>query len=216
MGGNEPGVAQRLAELVAARLCHDLGGPLSIIGNAAELGRLEAERGVRQGGEAMALMLEGAQAVAARVKLLRALFGPATGPLSADALAAMTRGVIGGGRVEADLSRLEPGTTFGAEAARAILAALVLAGEALPRGGVVHLHGGAEDVALALEGANAAWPGALGEALASDDPVAVAVAGGSRALMGPMLVLLARGAGFQPMLLMGAGVPLLRLSRTAA
>jgi histidine phosphotransferase ChpT len=97
-----------------------------------------------------------------------------------------------------------------------MLAALVVAGEALPRGGVVQLHGGADDVALMLEGTNAAWPAALTEALAAEDPVAVAIAGGSRALMGPMLVLLARGAGWQPMLLMGAGVPLLRLARAAA
>lgn len=220
MGGNGPDVAQRqaerLAELVAARICHDLGGPLSIIGNAAELGRMEAERGVRQGGEAMALMLEGAQEVAARVKLLRALFGPATGPLSAEEVAAMTSGVIGGGRAEIDLSRLAPGTAFGAEAARAVLAALVIAGEALPRGGAVRCHGGADDMAVMLDGTNAAWPGALAEALAAEDPVAVAVAGGSRALMGPMLVLRARAAGLQPMLLMGAGVPLLRLARAAA
>ncbi|MCU0984405.1 MAG: histidine phosphotransferase family protein [Acetobacteraceae bacterium] len=216
MGGNEPGVAQRLAELVAARLCHDLGGPLSIIGNAAELARLETERGARQGGEAMALMVEGAQAVGARVKLLRALFGPATGPLSAEDIAAMARGVVGGGRVEADLSHLSPGTVFGAEAARAVLAALVVAGEALPRGGTVRVHGGADDLALMIEGANAAWPASLSEAVASEDPVAVAVAGGARALMGPMLVLLARAAGFRPMLLMGPGVPLLRLARTAA
>jgi histidine phosphotransferase ChpT len=216
MGGSEPGVAQRLAELVAARLCHDLGGPLSIISNAAELARLEGEREVRQASEAMALMLDGAAAVAARVKLSRALFGPATGAFSAEDLAAMTRGVIGGGRVEADLSRLAPGTVFGAEASRAMLAALVVAGEALPRGGVVQAHGGADDVALMLEGTNAAWPASLTEALAAEDPVAVAVAGGSRALMGPMLVMLARGAGWQPILLMGAGVPLLRLARAAA
>lgn len=216
MSGNGPGVAQRLAELVAARVCHDLGGPLSIIGNAAELGRMEAERGARQGGEAMGLMLEGAQAVAARVRLSRVLFGPPSGPLSAEEMTALARGVIGGGRVEPDLSRLPPGTIFGAEAARAMLAALVVAGEALPRGGVVQCHGGADDVAVIIEGTNAAWPASLSEALASDDPVAVAVAGGARALMGPMLVLLARAAGWQPMLLMGSGVPLLRLARAAA
>jgi histidine phosphotransferase ChpT len=215
MGGNAA-AAQRLAELVAARICHDMAGPLSIIGNAAELSRLETERGARAGGEAMPLMVEGAQAIGARVKLLRALFGPAAGPLSAEELGALTRGIVGGGRVEVDLSGLAPNTRFGADEARAALAALVLAGEALPRGGAARCHGGAGDLAIMLEGAGAAWPAALSAVLAGAEPVETALAGGSRALMGPMLVLLARAAGLEPVLLMGPGVPLLRLAQPAA
>lgn len=216
MGGNGPGVAQRLAELVAARLCHDLGGPLSIISNAAELARLEGERGARQGGEAMALMLEGAEALAQRVKLLRAMLGPVTGPLSADEVGVMTRGVVGGGRVEIDLSALAPGTVFAPETARAVLAAIAVAAEGLPRGGTIHAHGGADDVAFRIEGQGAAWPPSLTAAMAGGDPAELAASGGARALMGPMLVMLARAAGWQPSLLMGPGVPLLRLARAAA
>jgi histidine phosphotransferase ChpT len=212
MGGETPGSAQRFAELVAARLCHDMSGPLSIIANAAELAKLE---GGREGGEAMGLMLEGAREIAARVKLLRALFGPATGPLSAADVAALVRGTLGGGRVEADLSALAPGTVFRPEIARVVLAALVVAAEALPRGGTVRLHGGAADFAVSIDGQNAAWPTHLTEVLAGAEPLTAAVGGGPRGLMGPYLVLAAREAGLAPALLMGAGTPLLRFAGAA-
>jgi histidine phosphotransferase ChpT len=213
MGGEMPASAQRFAELVAARLCHDMSGPLSIIANAAELARLE---GGREGGEAMALMLEGGREIAARVKVLRALFGPAVGPLSTTELGALVRGTIGGGRVEVDLSAIAPGAVFPPEVAKAVLAAFVVSAEALPRGGTIRCHGGPEDLALSIDGANAAWPTHLTAVLGGADPLASAVAGGARGLMGPWLVLAAREAGLVPMLLMGAGVPLLRLARAAA
>lgn len=208
-----PGSAQRFAELVAARLCHDMSGPLSIIANAAELAKLE---GGRQGGEAMALMLEGAREIAARVKLSRALFGPPVGPLSADEVGALVRGAVGGGRVEVDLSGIAPGTVFAPEAAKALLAALAVAAEALPRGGTIRCHGGAEDLAVSIDGTNAAWPAHLTAVLGGADPLASAVAGGARGLMGPWLVLAAREAGLVPALLMGAGTPLLRFTRATA
>jgi histidine phosphotransferase ChpT len=213
MGGETPGAAERLAELVAARLCHDLSGPLSIIANAAEVARLE---GGREGGEAMALMLEGGRGIADRVKLLRALFGPPVGPLSAGDVGALTRGTLGGGRALVDLSAIPANSVFPPAAARALLAALAVAAEALPRGGTIRCHGGAEDFAVAIEGAGARWPEHLTAVLAGAEPVAAAVEGGARGLMGPWLVLAARAAGLAPALLMGGGVPLLRLARPQA
>ena len=211
-GGETPRAAQRFAEVVAARLCHDISGPLSIIANAVELARQE---GGREGGEAIGLMAEGACEVAARVKLLRSLFGPPSGPLSAEEVGALVRGTIGGGRVEVDLSPLAPGTVFRPETGRVVLASLVVAAEALPRGGTVRLHGGAEDFAVVIEGQNAAWPAHLTAVLGGAAPLDAAVAGGPRGLMGPYLALLAREAGLVPSLLMGAGTPLLRLAGAA-
>lgn len=213
MAGVTPGSAQLFAELVAARLCHDLSGPLSVIANAAELAKLEQGRA---GGEAMALMLEGGQAVAGRVKLLRALFGPPVGPHSVPEIEALVRGALGGGRVEADLSALAPGAVFSPEAARTLLAALCAGAEGLARGGIVRAHGGPEDFAVSLEGPGARWPEHLTAVLAGEDPMGLALGAGARSLMGPWLVLAARAAGLVPSLLMGAGVPLLRLARAAA
>ncbi len=212
MGGSEPGSVQRLAELVASRLCHDLNGPLSIIASAAELARLEAEQGLT-GGEAMGLMLEGSQAGAARVRLLRALCGSPVGPLAAEEAGALARGNAGGGRAEIDLSAMAAGTVFDAAAARVFLAALMVAGEGLPRGGRIRCLGRADDFTFAIDGQNAAWPAPLTAVLAGDDPVAVAIAAGPRGLLGPLLVLAARDADLVPSLLMGPGVPLLRLAR---
>ncbi len=214
MGANEPAVAQRFAELVAARICHDLASPVLVLSSASDLARMEAERGIAPGGEAMPMLIEGGAMVSGRVKLLRVLFGPPQSPVSAEEVATLARGHVGGGRAEIDVSPLAPNTVFSAATARALLAALVLAGEGLPRGGTIRLHGGVEDLAVSIEGASAAWPASLTAALGGGDPVETAVAGGSRALMGPILLLHAREAGLAPQLLMGAGVPLLRLART--
>lgn len=208
----EADAAFRLGEIIAARLCHDVSGPLSIIGNAAELARLEAEAG-SGGGEAMAMMREGAEAIAARVRLQRAIFTAATPPLAVAEIARLAGGIVGGGSATLDLAGLAPGTVFVPEAGRAVLAALVVAGEALTRGGTIACHGGANDVAFAVTGTNASWSPSLTAALGGADPVATAIAGGSRELMGPMAVLLARKAGYTPALLMGAGMPLLRFAR---
>jgi histidine phosphotransferase ChpT len=204
----------RLAEIIAARLCHDVSGPLSIIGNAAELARLEAEAGNSPGGgEGMAMMREGAEAIAARVRLQRAIFTASTTPLVADEIARLAGGVVGGGRAELDLAGIAPGTMFDPPSGRAVLAALMVAGEALKRGGTIACHGGADDIAFAIAGTSAAWPPSLTAVLGGADPIETAIAGGSRELMGPMAVILAREAGYAPALLMGAGAPLLRFAR---
>lgn len=216
MGGNGTAEALRLAELVAARICHDLASPILVISSAADLARMEAERGAPQSGEAVPMLIEGGDMVSGRVKLLRVLFGPPQAPLGAEDLAALARGHVGGGRAEIDTSALAPGTVFSPAAARAVLAALVLAGEALPRGGTIRLHGAAEDLAVSIAGASAAWPASLTAVVAGGSPVETALAGGSRALMGPILMLHAREAGLAPQLLMGPGVPLLRLARATA
>jgi histidine phosphotransferase ChpT len=209
----EAGAALRLAEIIAARLCHDVSGPLSIIGTAAELSRLEAEAGNATAGEAMAMMREGADAIAARVRLQRAVFTASTTPLGADEITRLAGGVVGGGRAMLDLAGLAPGTVFDPASGRAVLAALMLAGEALKRGGTIACHGRVDDVAFALAGTGAAWPPSLTAVLGGADALETAIAGGSRELMGPMAVILAREAGYTPALLMGAGPPLLRLAR---
>jgi len=212
MGGDGAAATLRFAELVAARLCHDLSGPLSIIATAAELARVEGERGVRQGGEAMALMLEAGRDIAARVQFFRRLFGPALGPIASGELIELARGAFGAGRIAIDAAAFGGDSAFSAEAARAALAALVVAAEALPRGGTIRCRGGAADFALTLEGPAAAWPSHLTAVLGGAEPVSAALEGGARGLMGPFLVLAAAEAGLRPRLLLGAGVPLLRLA----
>ena len=217
MSGDGAAATLRFAELVAARICHDLSSPLSIIASAAELARLEGERGVRQGGvgqggEAMALMLEAGRDIAARVQFFRRLFGPALGPIAGGELIELAKTVLGGGRIAIEAGSFGGDSAFPAEAARAALAALVVAAEALPRGGTIRCRGEAADFALTLDGPAAAWPAHLTAVLGGAEPIGAALEGGARGLMGPFLVLAAAEARLRPTLLLGAGVPLLRLA----
>ena len=91
---------------------------------------------------------------------------------------------------------------------------LLLAVEALPRRGVVALSSQPDgDVVITVEGAAAAWPPGLAQALV--DPATVAL-DNPRAVQAPVAVVLARAAGLRLSLLPNTGpdaVPSLLLSR---
>ncbi|MBQ1125386.1 histidine phosphotransferase family protein, partial [Streptomyces sp. B15] len=74
---------------------------------------------------------------------------------------------------------------------------VMLASEALPRGGTVHLAGEASGLAVWPEGRNAAWPPCLTAALAGDE------VSGPRDVMAPLLLHLAAAAGMGPALALG-------------
>ena len=61
------------AGLIASRICHDLAGPIGAIAGGAELLGDEADEVVRS--EFLAVMGTGAATLAARLRLLRLLFG---------------------------------------------------------------------------------------------------------------------------------------------
>src|SRR5215475_3805999 len=62
--------ALRLAELLCARLCHDLSGPMGAL-----IGVLDIARDEQPGSETLALAEETAVELAQRLKLLRAAWG---------------------------------------------------------------------------------------------------------------------------------------------
>jgi hypothetical protein len=66
----------RLLELISARLCHDLVGPVSAIGNGVEL---VTEFGEDMRGEALALIAQSAAEAANRLQFFRIAFGSAAG-----------------------------------------------------------------------------------------------------------------------------------------
>jgi histidine phosphotransferase ChpT len=66
----------RLLELICARLCHDLVGPVSAIGNGVEL---VTEFGEDMRGEALALIAQSASEAARRLQFFRIAFGSAAG-----------------------------------------------------------------------------------------------------------------------------------------
>lgn len=198
-----------LAELVCARLTHDLSGPLATITAAVEILALDDPEARK---EAMALAGEATVQLTGRLRYLRAAWGAGVQELSVRRIATMAEGVLGGGRAALDISRVAaPDQPLG-PLGRVLMSALLVAGEALPRGGTI-LCAGDPGTQLVLQpvGEGAAWPAGLAGLLGGEDPVAAAAAAGPRGVAAPMLMALARREGVAVSLLMGADLPLLGL-----
>jgi histidine phosphotransferase ChpT len=144
----------RLVRLVGLRLCHDIGGVAGTIGNALEM--LDSV-----GSEAATLATDASDVLRRRLTLWRALLG-GHGEMTLDALLGLLGGQLAGGRAEADAAKLDPATRVSEEMVPVLLSAMVLGGEALPRGGHVRLAGDpGREWAIWPEGPRAAWPSAL-------------------------------------------------------
>jgi histidine phosphotransferase ChpT len=152
-----------LARMVGLRLCHDLGGVVGTIGNA-----LDMIPGV--GGEAQTLAQDAAEVLRRRLVLWRALLG-GQGQATVGATLALLEGQLAGGRATAETGTLDLGHNLPEAVVPALLAAMLLAGEALPRGGRVCLAGDPRgELAVWPDGPRAAWPAALVRALAGEMP----------------------------------------------
>lgn len=103
-------VDPRLIELLCARLCHDLVGPVSAIGNGVEL---VTEFGEEMRGEALGLIAQSASEAARRLQFFRVAFGSAAGadgraiPLAEARARAM--GLPLGGKVRLEWPEAAPG-----------------------------------------------------------------------------------------------------------
>lgn len=189
-----------LAGNLVARLCHDLSGQLGTVMGAASMA---AEAAGDPTGPA-ALAAEAANGLARRLRLLRAAWsGDGAGLAAADipplAAALSTRPIV------LDVAGLAPGTCFGPEAARVLLNVLLLAAEALPRGGLIRLDGAAGgSVRVTIAGQRAAWPEPLATLAAAPDSAWTAI-DDPRRLQAPLTILLAREAGMRLALLPGEG-----------
>jgi histidine phosphotransferase ChpT len=199
-----------LAELVCARLTHDLSGPLATIGAAVEMLGLDDPE-ARQ--EALGLAGEAAGQLARRLKYLRAAWGAGQQDVSVATIAAMAEGVLAAGRASLDVSRIAaPDQPLG-PLGRVLLNALLVAGEALPRGGTIVCAGDpATQLVIQPVGEGAAWPAGLAALIAGEDPLAIASADGPRGVAAPMMMVLARREGVTVSLLMGGALPLLSLA----
>ena len=191
----------RLAELLCARLCHDLSGPLGAL-----IGVLEVARDEQPDSETLALAEDTAVELAQRLKLLRAAWGHDSDDLDVARLRGFADCLSSSRRVRLDLAGLESDAVFAPPVGRIVLNLVLLAAESLPGGGIVALSGSPVDsVLVTISGPRAAWP--AGFALCLNDETAAweAILADPRRLQGPLTALLARGLGLRLSMLMPAG-----------
>ena len=150
-----------LAENVARRICHDFA---SLLGTLNGLTELSAEDP-----EAALLARETARRLVARLQLVRGAWGGGGDDLDGAAIMALAEGLPGAERLVVDCSALD-GVLEGV-AARLCLCLLLAGAGAMPRGGIIRVGGGGQDVWVELDGPRAAWPVSLAAPTdASADP----------------------------------------------
>lgn len=166
-----------LAELMAARLCHDLVGPIGAVANGVEL--------LGEGGgpdpEVTALIAASARQAARRLQWFRIAFGSGNA-LPANAILAETRRLASGlfedGRVTLDWPSPDAASETAATrtGAKMLLNLVLLGLESLPRGGGVRVQlsvsANAMAAAVTANGAAARVPDDIQQALRSGAVIA--------------------------------------------
>ncbi len=203
----------RLAELICARLCHDLSGPLGPLMGMMAIARDDPGAA----GEALSLAADAADIMGKRLALLRAAWAGDGGPMAVTELQTLAKGLPAGARIALDVSGLAPEPAFAAPVARVVLNLLLLAAEALRGGGAEDGDGLPDgELLIHIDGPRAAWPAGLAACLA-DEAAAWAALDDPRALQAPLTALIARHAGVRLSILLPSGIaggaPPLLLSR---
>jgi histidine phosphotransferase ChpT len=192
-----------LSRLVAARICHDLGGPLG--GLDAALGEALGEAG--DDPTALLLARDAALVLRRRLALFRAAWTGQPAPLTLADLHHLAGGLPNVARLHLDFDGLED-ASFPAAAGPVVASGLLLAAECLPGGGMLCFAGRPDGVVmLTVDGPRAGWPVGLGallvDAEAAQDAVgALTGEAGLRTMAGPMTALLAHEAGVRAGLLL--------------
>lgn len=140
----------RLTRLIGLRLCHDLGGLAGTIGNALEMLN-------DAGAEAADLAGEAADMLRRRLLLWRSVLGSGEAR-TLGAVLSLLKGQIAAGRAHLEIGDLPEETALSETMVPLLLSGLLVAGEALPRGGVVRLSGDLQrEIMIIPIGAAAAW-----------------------------------------------------------
>jgi len=140
----------RLTRLIGLRLCHDLGGLAGTIGNALEMLN-------DAGAEAADLAGEAADILRRRLLLWRSVLGSGEAR-TLGAVLGLLKGQIAAGRAHLEIGDLPEETPLSETMVPLLLSGLLVAGEALPRGGVVRLAGDLQrEIMILPKGTAAAW-----------------------------------------------------------
>jgi len=160
-------INMRVSELLTARLCHDLAGPIAAVGNGAELLDDDDPDFVRQ---AATLIADSAGAAARRLQLFRFVYGFSAGAIAGPPPHVLASEYFAAGPVACDYPdaarHLDPAWQ------RLGCNLLIVAAEALPRGGKLMLTvEEAGTVAVAAIGDGAGPSAETADALALQAPV---------------------------------------------
>ncbi len=181
-----------LAQAVATRLCHDLGGAIGALANALDL--MDGP-----GGDAMDVARDASTIMDRRIRFYRAAVGAGCGDCRVEELAQAAEGLTLGRRAMIDLNDLEATIVLPAHVAQAVLLALWTAIDGLPRGGTVRVGGDLEGgISIWPDGPSAAWPPILAAGLGGE-----AMQVNARTVAVPLLVTLAASSGIRLEMLHG-------------
>jgi len=159
-------IDMRVSELLTSRLCHDLAGPIAAIGNGAELLDDEDPDFVRQ---ATTLIGDSAATATKRLQLFRFVYGFSAGGIAGPPPHVLASEYFAGGAAACEYPEAARGLDLAWQRLGCNL--LLIAGEALPRGGKLTLLGEAGRVAVAAIGEGPGPSAETSAALARQAPV---------------------------------------------
>ena len=205
----ELGETIRLVELTCARLCHDLGGLIGTVDNAIDMVAEDADRD----DEVLAFASSAARALAQRLRLMRAAWGPETDPIALPGLVRLVTPPLTARRIGLDTRTFAPDSIFPPSTGRVVLNLIVLASDCLPRGGTIVMIGEPTDLLIRIDGPSAAWPPGFAACMC-DEAAALAAVTSARSVQMPLTVLMAisRMLRLSPVLGPACGVEAVRLS----
>ncbi len=127
-----------LAELLCARVCHDLSGPVGAVGTGAELLTEESDG---LDADALALLASSAAIAGQRLRFLRLALGPGGAAVAGPQLREVTAAFLAGAAAASEAVRLDwedgGSTAWENAAAKLLLNLVLLARDCLPRGGAI-------------------------------------------------------------------------------
>jgi len=186
----------KLAEIISARLCHDLAGPIGTLSATLEM----VADGGADAAEALEIAHDAARALQSTLRFVRAAWAVDGAELEAAAIRDYCIGLPRARKVSFKFDELVG--VFEAPMSRSLLNLTMLAIESLPRGGTVTLGGNQEDGAvMTINGPGAAWPTGFA-AMLTDESAAWAALQDSRSLQAPLTALILRQDGLKLQLLM--------------